>query len=166
MKNKTAFTLVELMIVVSILGILAALALPELSNASQKAKEAAAKETLQMLRHQIELYKTEHLEQLPGVNKSETAYKNQLIFQLTYCTDIDGKVGWIKKPNEEYPYGPYLTDNPVNPLNGLVSVEVYSSLPSEPVINNIDGWLYCYKSGEVRLNYPGKDSSKKPYYEY
>lgn len=51
----TAFTLVELLIVVSILGILAAIVLPEFQNHSTLAKEAAAKENLRVLRNAIEI---------------------------------------------------------------------------------------------------------------
>lgn len=44
------FTLVELMIIVAILGILAAIALPEFQGHTQKARESTAKENLRLLR--------------------------------------------------------------------------------------------------------------------
>ncbi|MDD5617727.1 MAG: type II secretion system major pseudopilin GspG [Candidatus Omnitrophica bacterium] len=43
MKNKNAFTLIELMLVVIIIGVLAAMVMPRLAGRSEQAKEAAAK---------------------------------------------------------------------------------------------------------------------------
>ena len=53
---KKAFTLVELMIVVAILGILAAIVIPEFQSHSEQASESAAKETLRTIRQQIEYF--------------------------------------------------------------------------------------------------------------
>lgn len=57
MKAKKGFTLVEILIVVVILGILAAIVIPQFSDASTEAKESAAKSDLSALRSQLELYK-------------------------------------------------------------------------------------------------------------
>ena len=57
MKAKKGFTLVEILIVVVILGILAAIVIPQFTDASTDAKTSSVKSNLQMLRSQIELYK-------------------------------------------------------------------------------------------------------------
>jgi len=57
MKAKSGFTLVEILIVVVILGILAAIVIPQFTDASTEAKESALKSDLQTMRSQIELYK-------------------------------------------------------------------------------------------------------------
>ncbi|RKY21481.1 MAG: hypothetical protein DRP62_07940 [Planctomycetota bacterium] len=57
MKAKSGFTLVEILIVVVILGILAAIVIPQFTDASTEAKEASLKTNLQAIRSQIQLYK-------------------------------------------------------------------------------------------------------------
>ena len=54
--KKHGFTLVEILIVVVILGILAAIVIPQFSDASTEAKTSALASNLQSLRSQIELY--------------------------------------------------------------------------------------------------------------
>ena len=66
MKRENGFSLVEILIVVCILGILAAIVAPHYTKATTKAKEAAAKKILQILRTQIEKYTTEHNDVPPG----------------------------------------------------------------------------------------------------
>src|SRR6185503_3199509 len=64
--RKGGFTLVEILIVVIILGILAAIVIPQFTSASQDARKNSLTSQLQTLRSQIELYKLQHLDQLPG----------------------------------------------------------------------------------------------------
>ncbi len=57
-KNRVqrAFTLIEILIVVVILGILAAIVIPQFTDASQQAMESSVVTQLQTLRSQIELH--------------------------------------------------------------------------------------------------------------
>jgi prepilin-type N-terminal cleavage/methylation domain-containing protein len=54
---KRAFTLIEILIVVVILGILAAIVIPQFTSASEEAEISAAKSTLSTIRSQFELFK-------------------------------------------------------------------------------------------------------------
>ncbi|HYE63906.1 MAG TPA: prepilin-type N-terminal cleavage/methylation domain-containing protein [Phycisphaerales bacterium] len=54
---KKAFTLVEILIVVVILGILAAIVVPQFTNATQDAQQGNLRAQLKSLQNQIELYK-------------------------------------------------------------------------------------------------------------
>ena len=64
--RKKAFTLIEILIVVAVLGILAALVIPEIQDYSQEAKESNAKANLRILRNAIERYAVEHDGLPPG----------------------------------------------------------------------------------------------------
>jgi len=62
----TGFSIVELIIVVAVLGILAALVVPQFHGYSVDAKESVAKEGLRMLRSGIEIYTAQNTGIPPG----------------------------------------------------------------------------------------------------
>jgi len=116
-RNRTSgFTLVEILIVVIILGILAAIVIPQFTNASQDARKNSLVSQLQTIRSQVELYKMQHLDKLPPA---------------LAAGGTDGTVVWAEmctKTNADHSttgtpmFGPYLQAPPVNPLNGLAGV--------------------------------------------
>ena len=59
-RRQRGFTLIEILIVVVILGILAAIVIPQFTNASQDAQVSAVKSQLQTVRSQIELYRVKN----------------------------------------------------------------------------------------------------------
>lgn len=65
------FTLVEILIVVVILGILAAIVVPQFTNASQQAIKGALASQLQTINTQVELYRVQNAGALPNAT-SET----------------------------------------------------------------------------------------------
>ena len=56
-KRQSGFTLIEILIVVIILGILAAIVIPQFTSASNDAKISAVKSTVSTVQAQLELYK-------------------------------------------------------------------------------------------------------------
>ncbi len=112
MKAKSGFTLVEILIVVVILGILAAIVIPQFTEASTEAKTSSLCTDLQTMRSQIELYKVQHNDAVPG---SGTA---SFVDALTQKTDIDGAL------NAAGSYGPYLQKIPTNQFVDLDTVEI------------------------------------------
>lgn len=119
MKAKSGFTLVEILIVVVILGILAAIVIPQFTSASTEAKESALVSDLQAMRSQIELYKIHHNDELPGDPNNSS---NGVDFEtaMTSATNQDGEVG----TTATHRFGPYMRDVPINPFNDLATVEV------------------------------------------
>src|SRR5687767_667216 len=104
-----AFTLVEILIVVIILGILAAIVIPQFANASEDTRKANMQTQLQTLRNAVELYRVEHLDVTPLLI---TNGWDPVISK----TAIDGTVDPLGT------LGPYLRSAPVNPLTDSSTV--------------------------------------------
>ena len=121
MKAKSGFTLVEILIVVVILGILAAIVIPQFTEASTEAKTSSLRIDLKTIRSQIELYKIQHNDGLPGVDNTlgHTGGAG-FIAALTGQTNIAGEVGTD--------YGPYVQQIPTNQFIDLATVEINGTL--------------------------------------
>src|SRR4051812_11268417 len=78
MRKHKGFTLIELVVVVMILGILAAVAAPKLLGTSSTASDNGMKETLGVVRDAIERYAAEHAGSLPDAT-SEGTFKASLV---------------------------------------------------------------------------------------
>src|SRR4051794_39371196 len=78
MRKHKGFTLIELVVVVMILGILAAVAAPKLLGTSSTAADNGLKETLGVVRDGIERYTAEHGGTLPD-GTSEATFKTALL---------------------------------------------------------------------------------------
>src|SRR5437867_4377866 len=113
---RAAFTLIEMLIVVVILGILATIVVPQFSNASVNAKENTLKDELRYLRTQVIVYKAQHHDVPPGYpNGDQTASATgpDFIAQLTRPTDETGITNATS--TAVYKFGPYLSAMPSNP---------------------------------------------------
>jgi prepilin-type N-terminal cleavage/methylation domain-containing protein len=69
--NKKGFTLIELMIVVAIIGILAAIAIPKFADLISKSKEGATKGSLSSIRSALQIYYGDNEGAFPGVDAGE-----------------------------------------------------------------------------------------------
>ena len=169
--NKRAFTLVEVLVVVSILGILVAIVLPMFLGSSVQTKEAAARDALRIMRSQIELYRFEHRGLTPGYIKigsfKTQASTAKLIYQFTGTSSIDGDVVESRTPAGAYVYGPYIQKLPVNPFNKLSTIKYVALAVTFPAAaDKTTGWLYKKETAEFKLNWPGTDSEGKAYTDY
>ena len=111
------FTLVEILIVVVILGILAAIVVPQFTNASESAKSNSLYTQLQTLRSQFELYQVQHNGNYPVLSGNT----NVLWDCMTSKTDVTGTV------DAAGAYGPYLQQAPKNPFTNTSTVAVDTS---------------------------------------
>src|SRR5829696_4939292 len=118
--NRKGFTLIEILIVVIILGILAAIVIPQFTNASKEAKQSSLVTQVQSMRSQIALFKLQHNDFLPGASPlvgsggtfSSTTFWNQ----MTEFTSVTGTFVAGGPKDATYANGPYMQSIPKNPL--------------------------------------------------
>jgi general secretion pathway protein G len=78
MSRRSGFTLIELVVVIMILGILAAVAVPKLITTTGSATDNGLRQSLAVVRDAIEMYAAEHAGKLPGVDGAEATFKTDL----------------------------------------------------------------------------------------
>src|ERR1700755_1617268 len=93
--RKSGFTLVEILIVVIILGILAAIVIPQFTNASTNARASAVTSQLQTLRSQVQLWKPQHNDTLPTLVGTSPACWNQLMSKTNISGTVDSSAAGI-----------------------------------------------------------------------
>ena len=167
MRNK-AFTLVELIIVVTILGIMAAIVIPTFQGNVATAKESASKTNLMTIRTQIELYKLQHNGYPPGYVAGAGAPVGTVSLQLIGTTMVDGTASPSTVPSAPFLYGPYLKSIPKNSFNNLSTIVYVAEATafSDAVDGTSSGWLYKKETGEIAMNMTGADSEGVNYYDY
>jgi prepilin-type N-terminal cleavage/methylation domain-containing protein len=167
MKRK-AFSLVEIILVVTILGILAAIVLPSFQNHVTSAKESAVKGNLLTIRSQLEVYKLQHSGVPPGYVDGAGAPTATFVLQLTATSTATGAVSTSTAPVDPYLYGPYLKKIPENPYNGLSTIAYVSEGTdfSSAADGTSSGWLYKKETSEFKVNWTGTDSNGLAFYSY
>jgi general secretion pathway protein G len=122
--RRRGFTLVEILIVVIILGVMAAIVIPQFANASGDARLTNMQTTLNAVRNQIELFKGQHNDQPPQITGMWSL--------LTGKSDTNEVA--VAAPTGTR-WGPYLQAVPVNPLNNMTAV-------SSSATDTTAGWYY------------------------
>ena len=176
---QAGFTLVELLIVVIILAVLAAIIVPQFSSATIDAQEAALDANLARVRSAIELYQAQHAGAYPGANASSggtcsggtagtgTAGTNQAFMdQLLMYSDSTGKTCTIG--DTTFKYGPYLRKGvPHDSITGKGSVagDIVVTTTGAPITPSAatGGWAYDTKSGQIVMNSNANDTRGKVY---
>lgn len=139
-KPRSAFTLVEILIVVVIMAILAATIIPQFTDSTKDAKSSTGKFNLHTLRSQIQLYRAHHEGAAPG---------NDLL-ELMDTTDVDGTIG----TGASYPFGPYISEVPTNPFtNSSTVVEIINDPAVVGDVTGTGGWLYNPTTGGIWIDH-------------
>mgnify|MGYP001293388894 CR=1 FL=1 len=146
--RKSGFTLVEILIVVIILGILAAIIIPQFTDASTSAKESSLTSNLQTLRSQIGLYKIQHNDNYP-----DTTSNDAFVTCLTTVTDVDG-VAWVDQATSGTPYGPYMPNVPDNPFIAA-DVDFFSFGVIPAAGTDTSHWIFDADTGAIAPNDSG-----------
>lgn len=166
--KKTSFTLIEVILVVTILGILAAMVLPTFSDHATGARESAAKSNLMTIRSQIELYKLQHNGVPPGYVDGVGAPIATMRLQLVGTTQVGGLASPSTVPTAPFLYGPYVKKIPKNPFNNLSTIAYVAEATafSAAVNGTSSGWLYKKETGEFVINWTSTDKEGVAYYNY
>ena len=141
-RSISAFTLIEVLIVVVIMAVLAATVIPQFSASTTDAKESSLKFNMHTLRSQIELYKIHHGEypKLTGTS----------LPQLLTTTDAAGD------EDASGAFGPYLDgDIPANPFDNKNTVYDAGTDSPEEATDDAEGWQYDEDTGGIWPNNPG-----------
>lgn len=149
--TKRAFTIIEVLIAVAIIGILAAVIVPQFQDYAQKAKESNAKANLKILRNAIERYAARNDGLSPG-HYSDTPISATLTFYFKKWLTVSGS------------YLSEIPENPFNNLNTLKAVQTTDAFPEKA--DGSTGWTYKPAAKKIKLNYPGTDSQGVAYYDY
>ena len=159
-KQAKGFTLVELLIVVIILAILAAIIVPQFATSTDDAKAAALQSNLANIRSAIEFYYQEHGE-YPGRNVATGATcgvgaavaagaansQDAFIAQMTRYTNDAGLACTGK--DATFKYGPYLKGTiPDNPEGSTNTITVVSAGVLGLASGTTGGWRYDTVTGE------------------
>jgi general secretion pathway protein G len=164
-RRDSAFTLIEIMIVIVILGILAAIIIPNFADATGAAREGSLKEDLRHMRALIAAFRLQHRDTCPGYpggDRSATPTETDFVEQMTrysdeFCTTSANKTMVFR-------YGPYVSQLPLNPLSKKGGVHVVTG-PTMPAPDDSQpyGWIYNPDLQQVIANNEGNDTTGKPY---
>ena len=162
-----------MIIVITIMAILASIALPSLLSTGQHGAEAALVADLANVRSSISLYRSQHDGQLPGWVSGKVASNptQTLIDQLMQYSDLAGNTSATKSAT--FALGPYVWSRtgfpacPIGAKDGKNSILVGSwSAQLQADAKEPEAWKYSTTTGEFICNDPTADSRGVPFAQY
>jgi len=109
--NNSGFSLIELLVVISIIGLLSSLAVVSLNSAREKARDAVRKADMSQLRTALNLYYDDELE-YPDCDGSASDDANISCYSGTGGDDTSLQEALIDDPSK-----PYIGSLPLDPRN-------------------------------------------------
>ena len=142
-RRQQAFTLVEILIVVIILGILATIVIGVFANASSDTSSKALKDDLRTMRSQIQFYVAQHGSTPPAATFAD---------QMTLFSDAAGNTSATR--DSAHPYGPYVLDVPRMPIG---TEKGKSTVTTGTTYVPGYAWRYDPTTGKFVANLPDTD---------
>lgn len=171
-RRQLGFSLVEMVIVVIIVGLVGAIALPRMSRGAMLANDAAVAADLQVLRHAIDLYAIEHNGFFPGQRPSAPPMGGDGTPQDMYNHMLqNSKSSGATGTGAGFDYGPYLMAMPALKVGQNASQQADEVTFQYAVPPTVDegtgtGWVYNPLSGQIIANTTALDSTGQPYSGY
>lgn len=134
LRQLRGLTLIELMIIITIIGILAAIVIPTFSNANETAKGSALASQLNTVKKSLVMYSTDH----DGAYPTDAQLITNQWQVLTTTTDANGDVAGSD-------YGPYFQKPPFNAFKDSNIVAA----------DNSAAWQYTSSTGTIQAVVPG-----------
>lgn len=183
------FTLVELLIVVIILAILAAIVVPQFASSTDDAKVSSLDSTLAAMRGAISLYKQQHTgfptasastgggtdcTGVTGAAVGTGAINTEAAFldQLAYYSNAAGATCTARGANNEFPFGPYIQKREI-PLNAITDSKALATIVTAGVLGMVStatpvglGWKYDNVTGQFIADDATTDASGIEYYKH
>lgn len=153
MKREKGFTLIELMIVVAIIGILAAIAIPRFAALIDKAREAGARGNLGALRSAIAIYYGDTKGYWPRSLDTQT-------YNVGTGTDLEPLPAFVPKYLARIPNATLKRNALNNRSNAVLMVTTAEDQEvSGTQISLAGGWVYSSNSGDIRINSSAEDTT-------
>ena len=147
--NARGFTLVEILIVVIILGILAAIVIPQFTNASTDAKKSNMASQDQTIKSQVALYMLQHNDTPPLLITNGWLELTSATDGTGLALDATAVAADAAKTPPVPTYGPYLPQAPSNPLApSTAATTITAFTPSATPPQATTGWFYDEANGE------------------
>ncbi|MDD5492744.1 MAG: type II secretion system protein [bacterium] len=145
LRNRKGFTLVELLIVIVILGILAAIVIARFAGATKESKESNLKGNLRTIRSSLETFKA---------NSKSNSYPSNLddLWRGT-AADVDSKTFL-----ERIPIDPFYRKNTYYVATAIFS-PIDAATDRDANITGGGGWAYDSLTGRVCANYKSTDTT-------
>lgn len=142
--GKRAVTLIELMIVLAVVGLLAAIVIPQYGNMLEKANLGATMGNLAALRSAFNIYYSQYTVTPDSIDPA---------VEPQFAVVLDGEVPWVKAkyPQSNAPYG-----------NLVTTSKNHGQIPSTMGT----GWFYNSQDGLIFINSTADDINGNSYTTY
>jgi type IV pilus assembly protein PilA len=169
-KYQKGFTLVELMIVVAIIGILAAVAIPKFAQMLEKSREGATKGNIGALKSAVSNYYADQQGNYPQTHLDTMTWSagpsGALITYPAFIPQYMDVIPAVKVTAQNTVNGVYATGGPgVGSSAATVTTGIWSS-PAFVATSTGQGWKYDNTAGEMWVNSKLIDMSGNSYTIY